>query len=362
MATSNGFLVWADAVGVLFSAPFDGKRITGATQAFSAQAQTTRGTRPRVAVARNAGALVYVPSQPASLARVGRDGRIQTLLGVPRTYHNPHVSPDGRQVLLDIASNERDVWLLDLADTTLNRITFETTGHDAVWTPDGKRVVFGVSHGGQIGVYARDADGGGTTDSIDTEGPQLSVHTVTPDGKTGIAVKVVSVSVNGFDLMSVPLTGADRHATPLLGTRYMEAYPALSADGRWLAYVGDESGRLEVYVRPYPGLGGKIVVSQNGGTEPVWSRDGRELFYIGLVNGAPNLVAAQVETSPQFRVVSRTPLFDYSGFETATPHANYDVMPDGQSFLMVRLARASEFTYLQNWPALMPQQASGGTP
>jgi eukaryotic-like serine/threonine-protein kinase len=358
VAAANGYLVWTDPVGVLFAAPFDGKRVTGSPHGFGATAQTTRGTRPRVAIARKAGALVYVPAQQASLARVTRDGRILTLLDSPRAYHNPHISPDGKQVLLDIASTERDVWLLDLADTTLNRITFETTGHDAVWTPDGKRIVFGVSHGGQIGVYARAADGGGSIDSIDTEGPQLSVHAVTPDGLTGIAVRVTSVAANGFDLMSVPLTGADRHATPLLDSRYMEGFPALSTDGRWLAYVGDESGRQEVYVRSFPALGGKVVVSQNGGSEPVWSRDGRELYYIGLVNGAPHLMVAQVETTPQFRVVSRTALFDYSDFETATPHANFDVMPDGKSFLMVHLARASEFTYLQDWPALINASSS----
>ena len=362
VASANGYLVWADPVGVLFAAPFDGKRVTGAAHGFGATAQTTRGTRPRVAIAHNAGALAYIPAQQASLARVDRDGRIQTLLGAPRTYHNPHISPDGRQVLLDIAGTERDVWLLDLQDTTLNRISFETTGHDAVWVPDGKRIIFGVSHGGQVGVYARDVDGGGKADSIDTEGPQLSVHTITPDGRTGIAVKVVSVAVNGFDLMAVPLTGADRRAKPLLESRYMEAYPALSRDGKWLAYVGDESGRPEVYVRAYPGLGGKVVISQNGGTEPVWSRDGRELFYIGLLNGSPQLIAARVEMAPQFRVVSRTPLFAFSDFETATPHANYDVMPDGQSFLMVHLARASEFTYLQNWPALLQSQTSTRAP
>ena len=141
-----------------------------------------------------------------------------------------------------------------------------------------------------------------------------------------------------------------------------EAFPALSPDGHWLAYVGDESGRTEVYVRPYPGPGGKVVVSQNGGTEPIWSRDGRELFYRGPVNGSPQLIAAQVETKPGFRVVARTPLFDDADFETSTPHANYDVMPDGKSFIMVRLGRATEFRYLQNWPALMESQASAGTP
>ncbi len=232
IAAANGYLVWTDPVGVMYAAPFDGKRVTGAAHGFGATAQTTRGTRPRIAIAHSGSALVFVPAQQASLARVGRDGRVQTLLNAPRAYHNPRVSPDGRQVLLDIAGTERDVWLLDFADTTLNRITFETTGHDAVWTPDGRRVVFAVSHGGQIGIHARAADGGGTTDSILTEGPQLSVHTVTPDGRTGIAVRVTSVAVNGFDLMSVPLTGADRHATPLLDSRYMEGFPALSTDGQ----------------------------------------------------------------------------------------------------------------------------------
>ena len=138
----------------------------------------------------------------------------------------------------------------------------------------------------------------------------------------------------------------------------MEGFPALSRDGKWLAYVGDESGRPEVYVRPFPGLNGKVVVSQNGGMEPVWSRDGRELFYIGLVGGAPHLMAAQVETTPSSVSLSRTPLFEYADFETATPHSNYDVMPDGKSFIMVRLGRATEFTYLQNWPALLRKEAT----
>ena len=360
--TSDGFLVWADPVGVLYGSPFDGKRITGAARPLGAQAQTTRGGRPKVAVARTAGALAYIPVQSASLARVGRDGRWQALLAAPRTYHNPRVSPDGRQVTLDIFDNERDVWLLDLADTTLSRTTFESSGHDAVWTPDGQRIVFAVARGNLIGAYSRRVDGSGSTDSVLTSGPQFTIHTVTPDGRTGIGVRTTGVATGGFDLVSVPLDGPDRKPTPLLETRYMEAYPALSADGHWLAYVSDESGRAEVYVRAFPGMGAKIVISQNGGSEPIWSHDGRELFYRGPSGGSPTLIAAQVETSPAFRVVSRTPLFDDADYETATPHPNYDVMPDGRSFIMVRLGRASEFIYLQSWPALMEQQTSAGTP
>jgi len=360
--TANGYLVWTDPVGVLYAAPFDGTRLTGAARPLGARAQTTRGGRPKVALARTGGALAYLPAQPASLARVSRDGRAQTLLAAPRSYHNPRVSPDGRQVSLDMTDTERDVWLLDLADTTLNRITFETTGHDAVWTPDGRRMVFAVTRNNRIGVFIRSADGTGATDSVLTEGPQITVHTMTPDARIGIGVLVSSASSNAFDLFTVPLTGTDRHATPLLDSRYMEAFPALSADGHWLAYVSDESGRTEVYVRPFSGPGGKVVVSQNGGTEPVWSRDGRELFYRGPVNGAPQLIAAQVEAKPAFRIVGRTALFEDADYETATPHPNYDVMPDGKSFIMVRLGRAAEFTYLQNWPALLETQASAGTP
>jgi serine/threonine-protein kinase len=357
-ATAGDHLLWADPVGVLFVADWNGKGITGPPHAFGASAQTTRGGRPKVAVARDGNALAYVPTQPASLARVSRDGRVQTLLAEPRTYHDPRVSPDGRQVSLDIAGTERDVWLLDLADTTLNRVSFETSAHDAMWTPDGRRLIMAVARNNLVGIYGRAADGGGVTDSIFAQGPQISVHAVTPDGRTGIAVNVTSVAQNGFDLMTVPLVGDDRRARPLLNTRYMEGFPALSRDGRWLAYVGDESGRPEVYVRAFPGMSGKVVVSQNGGMEPVWSRDGHELFYVGTVGGIPQLMSAKVETTPQFRVTSRTALFPYTEYETATPHANYDVMPDGQSFIMVRLGRASEFTYLQDWPALLQQQAA----
>ena len=362
VGTSSGDLVWADPVGVLYASPFDGTRVTGDPRPLGAQAQTARGGRPKVALARDAGDLAYIPVQPASLARVARDGKAQTLLADPRTYHNPRVSPDGRQVALDISDVERDVWLLDLGDTTLSRISFETSGHDALFTPDGESIVFAVAKGNIIGAFMRRVDGAGRTDSVLATGAQYSIHTITPDGRIGIGVKTTGVATTGFDLVAVPLTGSDRKATTVLDSRYMEGFPALSPDGHWLAYVGDESGRAEVYVRPWPGPGPKVVISQNGGTEPIWSRDGRELFYRGPSGGTPHLIAAAIEAKPALRVVSRTPLFDDADYETATPHANYDVMPDGRSFIMVRLAPASEFTYLQNWPAMLERQVAAGTP
>jgi hypothetical protein len=106
------------------------------------------------------------------------------------------------------------------------------------------------------------------------------------------------------------------------------------------------------------GQGAKVLVSQNGGTEPVWSRDGHELFYRSLGPGDPQLIAAAISASPEFHVVSRTPLFSVDDYEGAEPHANYDVMPDGKSFVMVRQGRLSEFAYLQNWTATLKQKGA----
>ena len=355
-------LVWALASGVLYSAPFDARhaRITGAVQALGATAQITRGGRPKVALS-TGNALAYVSAQPLTLARVGRDGRAATLLDEPRSYHSPRVSPDGRRVLFDFAESTRDIWLLDLGDTTLTRVTFESDGHDPTWLPNGRQFLFGSGRANQIGVFRRNADGSGAAESLLVDGPQLTVHTVTPDGRTGIAARVTRNTLLGaFDLVTVPLTGGGRRSELLYSSGYNEFYPALSPDGHWLAYVSEESTRREVYVRPFPGQGGKVLVSQNGGSEPVWSRDGRELFYRSLGPQQPQLVSAAIEKHPTLRVLSRTPLFDVDEYETAVPHANYDVMPDGRSFVMVRMGRLSEFVYLQNWKELLPRRSAAG--
>ena len=177
---------------------------------------------------------------------------------------------------------------------------------------------------------------------------------MTPDGRTGIAVRYGAA---GGDIVSVPLEGAGT-VKAIVATPYDEGFPALSPDGRWLAYASNESNRPEVYLRALGGAAGKLLVSQNGGSEPVWSRDGRELFYRSLGPGEPQMMAARVETGPSLRVLSRTPLFPVNDYEAAVPHANYDVTPDGRSFIMVRQGRLSQFVYLQHWTGLLPQQAA----
>jgi hypothetical protein len=355
---ARGHLVWSVGDGSLFAAPYNlgSRQLRGAATPLNARAQTTRGFRPKVALSAE-GALAYVPIQLPTLAQVDRTGLVRSLLAVPRNYHNPRVSPDGRQLSLDFSELVRDIWLYDFRDTTLSRLSFESDGHDGFWAPDGRRMLFASARKGLIGILSRATDGSGGADSVLYVGPQISVHGITPDGRTAI---VASINGATFDLVTLALTDAERHVTPHLTTPYNEYYPALSPDGRWLAYVTDESNRNEVYVRPFPGPGSKVLVSQGGGTEPIWSRDGRELFYRGSVADGPRLIAARVEAAAGFRVLSRTPLFEDADYEGATPHSNYDVMPDGQSFIMVRQGRFTEVSYVANWPALLHRNGASG--
>jgi len=353
-AFSDGHLVWCQSGGVLYAAAFDpGKaRVTGPVQSLGITVQQTRGSRPKIAQAGRT-ALAYVPAQPLTLVTVARDGRVTPLLDQPRSYHSPRVSPDGRRLALDFAAETRDVWVLDMTDSTLSRATFQNSGHDPTWLPDGRELIYAEIRGAHTGIVRAPVDGSRPADSVYFEGVQITVHAVTPDGRTGLAV--VLPTTGPGDIVTVPLSGGGK-PKPLAATPYDEGYPALSPDGRWLAYVSNEANRSDVYLRALDGTAGKLLVSQGGGSEPVWSRDGRELFYRSLGPGEPQLMVARIETVPTPRVISRTPLFAVTDFEPAVPHANYDVMPDGKGFVMVRQGRLSQFVYLQHWTGLLQQR------
>jgi dipeptidyl aminopeptidase/acylaminoacyl peptidase len=290
------------------------------------------------------------------LVRVARSGQATTLLGTDRSYHNPRVSPDGRRISVDFTEQERDVWLFDIADSTLSRFGFDSSAHDAEWLPDGSGLVFAAFRGGAIGELRRRFDAPGPAESLFVGPEQISVHAMTADLRTGIGVMIER---GAFDLIRLDLNGPAARLDTVQATRYNEGWPALSPDGRWLAYQSDESGRPEVYVRQWPGLGGRVQVSQNGGTEPAWSRDGRELFFRSGGGVEPFMVAATFEAAPSFRVRSRTQLFNLASYEFATPHRNYDLFPDGRSFVMVRQGlpgQPAEVVYLQNPLGLQVQR------
>ncbi|HTR21414.1 MAG TPA: protein kinase [Gemmatimonadales bacterium] len=348
---ADGCLLWSLPSGVLQGATFDLQRLrlSGATGTIAEGVQQEIGGPAQAAVS-SSGALVYVPESPLSLVLLDRSGR-RDVLAEGHRFHSPRFSPDGRRLALDFTQQGfRDVWTFDLRQRTLSRLTFENDGHDPVWSHDGRWVAF--SHG--AGIWRRASDGSGAADSVYTGPAAEQVLEYTPDGKMIAA----ALGANGtFDIAVVSPDGA--HVQPLLTTPYSEEAATLSRDGRWLAYSSDETGRAEVYVRQFPGGGAKVLVSNGGGTEPRWAPDGRILYYEGPVGGVPSLVAAAVAPGPEFGIRARTPLFAVTDFEPASPHANWDLSPDGTHFVMARQASLGTVMFVLNWTEAVRQHPAG---
>jgi serine/threonine-protein kinase len=269
-----------------------------------------------------------------------------------RGYMNPRVSPDGRRVaVIGRSSNgATNVWVYDLTSGAKTRLAMGGSWLDLEWATDSKRIVF--SSGPTQRIWTQQIDGSAEPEKlVDVDG---SFPAFTPDGR---AIIMGRKTKGIWGVWSVEL-GGDRTPKPVLTgpkTFYMSA---VSPDGRWLAYVSNESGPEEVYVRPFPGPGVAVQVSETGGTEPVWSRDGRRLFY----RTGRELVAASVGTEAGVVVTERRPLFrdTYIG---SMPHANYAVLPDGKRFIMFGAApgRGPEAVVVVNWlPELRSALAGAG--
>jgi eukaryotic-like serine/threonine-protein kinase len=263
-----------------------------------------------------------------SLVWVRADGRAETLPVGDRAFEHPRISPDGRSVALTIREEDPDIWVLNLARGTLTRLTFERGEDESpVWTPDSARVTFASSRGPKRETRWRAADGS-TPEEVLFETPRHH-HLAgwTPDGQTLITEES---SGSGWDFWTNGL--ADRTSTALIQNGFFHAGAAISPNGRWLAYSSNEGGPLQVYVQAYPGPGGRFQVSNDGGAEPRWARDGRTLYY----RQAQRMMAVPVETEGLFSAGPSRTLFEGDYTRIGWNQANYDVAPDGKSFLMIK--------------------------
>jgi Tol biopolymer transport system component len=359
-----GYLLWVSQ-GVLLAQRFDAVRATlegeriPVTQALGMDDGTFRSAFSVSAM----GTLAHRVGTPVrrQLVWVDRTGKVLNVVGVPddNVLANPTLAPDGQRVAVTrIVDGNFDVWLMDVGRGVASRFTFNAAlDTTPIWSPDGRRLVFQSGRKGTGDLYEKPADA--ATDEqpflVDTQGKWLLdwsrdgrfILYNTPDPKSG------------WDLWALPLK-SDRKPFPVAQTSFDEFGGQFSPDGRWLAYVSNESGRSEIYVRPFPGTGGKWQVSTAGGAQLRWRRDGKELFYVAPDNrlmAVPFGLAADTSAADVGPPVALFPTRLASGAGIGSvgfvATAQYDIATDGR-FLMnvaVEESTAPPITIVQNWLA-----------
>ncbi len=365
---SQDLLVLVATGGNLQAAPLDrgARRVTGPPVTVATNVAITGTGLAQFAVAPN-GNVAYIPEEPALLVFLDRTGASRLVTPERRNFHHPMFSPDGRRLSLDFSSVEgRNVWILGLAEGTLSRATFDRDGHDATWTPDGRYLTYIAPMARPEGVtlvLLRKRPGSAEPPDTLLASPALSYTGAwLRDGSalvtTGVNLRRDPRRPDSVQADSRTDAGIVRNSgrgplEPLVASPFGEQYVSASPDGRWISFVSDQSGRDEVYVRDLAGEGDQVLVSLDGGSEPVWSPDGRELYYRETKQADPWLVAAGIGTTPALMVTGRKRLFPVGDIVASGPHANYDVSPDGKSFVMVRNSPAARIVVIQNLPALV---------
>jgi Tol biopolymer transport system component len=286
------------------------------------------------------------------LVWVDRKGRELGTLGSVRGYEDVRVSPDGRRLAVTVRDpahgQNLDVWVLDVARGTGTRVTAEPTDEfNPAWFPDGERLVYASDHAGFYGLYERPASGGPEKVLLRT-GHDEVLPTVSADGRFLMCQDLAKASAS---LRLLPLPGAGEGRQVGEGPAFFEGQPEISPDGRWSAFVSNESGQREVYMEPLP-VGPKIQLSVGGGEMPIWRRDGRELFYVAKDGMLTSVAIRQQGARPA--VGDPQPLFPIryvvSGPEPA--QRPYDVAPDGERFVVIRRApdvEPDDAVFVVNW-------------
>jgi serine/threonine-protein kinase len=298
------------------------------------------------------GGLVYAPGgttpdREHSLVWVDQKGTEQPVLPSKGRFFAPRLSPDGRRIAYSLMGREYHAWEYDLVRGIATRLTGEGKADYVTWTPDGKRVAFNWWKPGEPrNFYWQPVDGSSPMERLTTSEYSHSPGSWSPDGTTLAFLELQP----GTGYRILLLDARSHRVTPFLNSHSEEIYPEFSPDGRWLAYSSDESGRWEVYVRPFPGPGGKWQISQQGGTEPLWARTGKQLFY----RTGDQVWAVDVQTGPAFSAGKPRLLFEQPGFGGGIPIRGWDLSLDGQRFLMVKLDERKptplkEMILVQNW-------------
>ena len=337
---ASGYLVFFRD-GQLMAAPFDAgtAMATGpATKLLEGLSESASGI-PLLDVSA-AGTVVYSPTTAVSrLVWVSRTGEEVPLNDERRMYAIPRVAPDGQR----LAVQAGDLWIEDLSRATFTRVTTGQIVSNGfpLWAPDGRRVIYRSTSGLRLQDVNDAASGKAIPGTSEFDYPA----SFTPDGGTLVFVRN-SGTDGSLDILTLPLNDPSKVQT-VVATPAHEGGARLSPDGHWLAYVSNETGRYEVYLRPFPGPGDRWQVSTDGGTQPVWNPNGKEIFY----RREEKMMAVDVTVTPTVLLSRPRPLFEHSYlYGVGVTIANYDVSPDGQRFVMVKPdSTAGRLNVVLNW-------------
>ncbi|WP_411278747.1 protein kinase domain-containing protein, partial [Gemmatimonas sp.] len=347
----NNLLLYLTADGVLMAAPLDVRSLTlGPSKAV--EAQITPNSSP--VLAENGTLVMFQGASESRLELIDERGTGRPVIDSstdPRAVQFPRFSPDGKRIAVTTA-DRRDgalnaVSIIDIASGTITPLTSGFSADRPEWSPDGQRVLFRRFGTGSESIWWQRFDRSEAASALQQPtGDQLFVAEglLSPNGEH-LLFRTLS-DKTGRDIWYRAMRG-DTTSKPFELTSADEVMPRFSPDGRWVAYTSNETGAPEVFVRPFPGPGGRTQISTNGGSEPVWAPDGTRLFY---VSGA-DFMAASLSTGGELAVRSRSRLFGVD-FVPGAIHANYDVAHDGQHFLMSRsTGRPAELTVVLHWLA-----------
>ena len=331
--------------GALFAAPFDLERleVVGASMPVLEGVASNPGAGGAQFTASDSGALVFIAGgsqvPPMPIAWLGRDGQARPLRPIPAIYFVIGFSPDGQRLAMDIRDgDEADIWIYEWARDAMYRLT-SNPGQDVspVWSPDGRWIAFSSTRGDQRtpNLFCQRADGTGEvlrlTESVTPQFP-TSWH---PSGRF-LAFNDASGRTH-ISILELSGDGASgwkpAKASALQDSPSIQNNAAFSPDGRWVAYSSSETGILEVYVRPFPGAGGRVRVSTSGGQHPMWSRTRSELFY--RASGENAIMVAPYRVEGDTFHVQRPNRWSATAIETRGPFRNFDIHPDGDRFAVM---------------------------
>jgi serine/threonine-protein kinase len=371
----TGHLIVTDPAGAptaLFARTFDLDTLEVGGPVPVAENAVVRNGKTHFALAKS-GALAYVYGEdrgPATvlpeleLAFVGRDGTRRSLGAPPRPYRNPRVSPDGARLAVEILDGDGErasIWIYDLSgDTDIRRLTQVNDGTNSrpLWTLDGARIAFTSDRAGPSSIYWQDADGRGPAERLTTAG-EGTIHVPeswSPDGTLSFAVVNggLAAGAGGWGLHTRSPDGVSSVFYDLEGTNQWSS--AFSPDGRWLAYASaeepDASGTdFRIFVERYPKTGERYEVAVDGALNPIWSSDGKEIFYRRGITNAPRVLNSVtiVETEPRFRFTAANSIA-IEGFLNHQNYRDFDPLPDGSGWIMLTAADA------EGAPAATPTQ------